>query len=192
MSIIDFFDPNAFSKTEMTHAAVIGIFCYVGVTLARLLDLASALMRDKRFDEKQARIIVSEGKLEGDPKKLAKKFGNGATSKGYTSFVFRLVLYYIFVAAAGVVDGIFLLFDAWTYIHMHELPYVTAFVTLLIVYTEFVSIWENSPKNVTQSMEKSMRRFVKGANAIRNKDVEEVRELFVERVKREEGDNTHS
>ena len=37
-------------------------------------------------------------------------------------------------------------------------------------------------------MEKSMRRFVKGANAIRNKDVEEIREIFVERVKREEGE----
>ena len=182
MSIIDFFDPDAFSKTEITHAAVIGIFCYASVTIARFLDLASALMRDKRFDEKQARIIVSEGKLEGDPKKLAKKFGNGASSKGYASFVLRLV------ALAGIVDGLLLMSDAWSYAHIHELPYVSMFVTLLIVHTEFTSIWENSPKNVTQSMEKSMRRFVKGANAIRNKDVEEIREIFVERVKREEGE----
>ena len=188
MSIIDFFDPDAFSKTEITHAAVIGIFCYASVTIARFLDLASALMRDKRFDEKQARIIVSEGKLEGDPKKLAKKFGNGASSKGYASFILRLVMYYIFVALAGFVDGLFLMSDAWSYVHMHELPYVSVFVTLLIIHTEFTSIWENSPRNVTQSMEKSMRRFVKGANAIRNKDVEEVREIFVERVKREEGE----
>lgn len=188
MSFIDFFDPDAFSKTEITHAAVIGIFCYVSVTIARFLDLASALMRDKRFDEKQASIIVSEGKLEGDPKKLAKKFGNGASSKGYASFVIRLVLYYFCVALAGIVDGILLMSDAWSYAHMHELPYVSMLVTLLIVHTEFTSIWENSPKNVTQSMEKSMRRFVKGANAIRNKDVEEIREIFVERVKREEGE----
>lgn len=188
MSIIDFFDPDAFSKTEITHAAVIGIFCYASVTIARFLDLASALMRDKRFDEKQARIIVSEGKLEGDPKKLAKKFGNGASSKGYASFVIRLALYYFCVALAGIVDGILLMSDAWSYAHLHELPYASMLVTLLIVHTEFTSIWENSPKNVTQSMEKSMRRFVKGANAIRNKDVEEIREIFIERVKREEGE----
>lgn len=188
MSIIDFFDPNAFSKTEITHAAVIGIFCYASVTIARFLDLASALLRDKRFDEKQARIIVSEGKLEGDPKKLAKKFGSGASSKGYTSFIIRLVLYYMCVALAGIFDGLLLMSDAWSYAHINELPYISMFVTLLIVHTEFTSIWENSPKNVTQSMEKSMRRFVKGANAIRNKDVEEIRDIFVERVKRAEGE----
>ena len=97
-------------------------------------------------------------------------------------------MYYFCVALAGIVDGILLMSDAWSYAHMHELPYVSMLVTLLIVHTEFMSIWENSPKNVTQSMEKSMRRFVKGANAIRNKDVEEIREIFVERVKREEGE----
>lgn len=187
MNITYFFDFDSFSKTEITHAAVIGIFCYTSILFVRILDFISAKLRDKRFDERQARHLVKEGKLDGDAKKLAKKFGTGVTSDGLYEFIRKLIAYYFWVACSGAIDCAFLLSDAWSYIHMHELPYVSLFVTLAILFTEFTSIWENSPRNTKQNVEKSMRRFYKGTRSIiRDKDIDGLREAFIERAKRDE------
>ncbi len=186
MNITSFLDPEAFSRTEITHAAVICVFCYVSILFVRILDFASAKLRDRRFDERQARHLIKEGKLDGDVKELAKKLGTGITSDGLYEFGRKLMSYYLWIACTGAIDCGLLLADVWSYFHIQELPYVSLFVSIMIMITEFTSIWENSPRNTKQNVEKSMRRFYKGTRSvIRDKDLDNLRDAFVERARRD-------
>lgn len=157
--ILEVFDFSVFGKGEITLASVVVLICYVGVLFASILDTNSAIRRDKRFARDQARKAIEEGTAHGTLEEVAKRFSPRLNSWGIRTLLGKLLWYYVFLVVAGFADMLFLITDVWQLFHLPEVPWVSVVLALVFIATEGLSIWENSPKNDTQNVVKSLRRL---------------------------------
>lgn len=180
--INEYLDFSQFGRGEFTLASVVIFICYMSVLVVSILDTRTAISRDKRFAREQARKAIEEGKEKGSLDEVTKKFAPRLNSWGIRRTISKLSTYYAFMLAVGFLDMLFLVTDLWQIFHFPEVPWVSVASATAFIGNECLSLWENSPKNDTQNVEKSLRRFRQTATEFsRNEDLKVIRRLLEER-----------
>ena len=175
LEIHRYLDFSVFGRGELTLAGVVMLLCWIGVLVACAVDTRSAIKRDKRFARVQAEKAIEEGTATGDLDEVAKRFSPRINSWGLRTLLGKVGWYYAFLVIAGFGDILLLLVDLWALFHLPEVPYISGALALAFMAVEGLSVWENSPRNDTQNVIKSLRRL-RGAYSSMMSD-EEMKQL---------------
>ena len=179
-----YLDFSQFNKGEFTLGAVVILLCFVSILIVCAIDVRSAIRRDKRFAHELAVKAIEEGRESGTVDEVAKKLSPKLNSWGIKRTIAKLGTYYNVLFAVGFLDALLLVTDVWRLFRVSEVPYASMLITVIFIFNEALSIWENSPKRDQDNVVKSLRRFRQTAKdlsaEISGDDVKELRQLLSE------------
>lgn len=184
LEVQNYLDFSSFSRGEFTLGAVVILLCYVSILIVCMVDVRSAIRRDKRFAVELAVKAIEEGRESGSLQDVIKKLSPKLNSWGLKRTIAKLGTYYNVLFAVGFLDVLLLLADMWSLIHIVEVPYASIVWSAICIGNEALSIWENSPKRDKDNVVKSLRRFRQTAKdlsqEISGDDIKELRQLLSE------------
>lgn len=184
LEVQNYLDFSSFSRGEFTLGAVVIVLCYVSVFIVCMVDVRSAIRRDKRFAVELAMKAIKEGKESGSLDDVVKKLSPKLNSWGIRRTFAKLKEYYMLLFSVGFPDVLLLVTDVWGLMHIAEVPYLSMALSIAFIGNELFSIWENSPKRDKENVVKSLRQFRQMAKdlsqEISSDDIKELRQLLSE------------